>query len=148
MSKEMSKEEKEAALKRREEHKKLSTQILQGIDYREIATVKLVDGGEYEVTVHPLGDGALMRCFQQAGLKLTDIGEKGAGIEDKPYEWMQLLTELIVRGVTVENGERLSMDDVENKFALGERAKLGLMILKLSGIIGEQAAATETFRSQ
>jgi len=129
-------EKKAEYLNRKEKFKgkaiKISEEILKGIEYTELAYVKLVNGQMGEIDIRPLAEGECMAIFAEVGLDVVETIGSGEfnNIEDYMFFWS-----------VVSQSTGLPIDLIKKSFAVGESAILAVRILEMSGL--SETAETE-----
>jgi len=113
--------QREATLKVRAEHKRLSEIIVRGTGYHETVKVRGIDGQEYSVDVHPMTDQEFVRACADA-----DIHAPKDGMSVDLGSNMKLLA--AVAAVVTQDPK------IAEVLAPFETAKIGKRVLELSGL--------------
>jgi len=107
----------------RQEHAKLSEQLLEGPHYSEPVTVRCTDGREHEVSVYALSSEEIQTLFRDAGVDLADIGNRAKLLENMTFMTLA--------------AERATKDPNIGKVLVGfEPSKITMKMFELSGLTG------------
>ncbi len=132
-------EAKKTYLERKSKYKgkafKITQELLEGIDMKDVVYVKLINGEIGELIIRPLAEGEVIHIFSEVGFdRIEELGQGGFSIEDYEFFWSV---------VSVSSG--IPKELIKKTFAVGESALVGNKILELSGFAEGTVEEIESF---
>jgi hypothetical protein len=133
-------EEQKKAEEAKKNFPKLSKQIILGKRYSENMVVKAIDGDEYEVEVHALGEQDFIEALKEAGLNWEDLTKAEKTIENLKFQRM-----IAAKSISSEK-EAWSEEEIGRTLRFGEAAKIAAKCFEISGLTEKAQESVEPFR--
>ena len=134
-------EKKQEFIARKEKYKgkalRITAELLEGIDFEDTVFVKLKNGEVGELTIRPLGEGEIIKIFDDVGFEaIEDMTKDEDSFDLKDYQFFWAI-------VSASSG--LPIDLIKKTFAIGESASVGNVVLEMSGFSPDAGDVVEGF---